>query len=63
MTTIWLQKSGRNGGFNVFLYKFPGRMKKIYIVAVVMIAVAIVLLTSTARDVSTYGTFADAQPF
>lgn len=35
-------------------------MKKIYIVAVVMIVVAIGLLTSTAKDVSTYGTFADA---
>lgn len=35
-------------------------MKKIYIVAVLMIAVAIVLLTSTAKDVSKYGTFAEA---
>lgn len=35
-------------------------MKKIYLVAVAMIVVAIVLLTSTAKDVSTYGTFADA---
>jgi cytochrome c-type biogenesis protein CcmE len=35
-------------------------MKKIYLVAAVMIVVAIVLLTSTAKDVSTYGTFADA---
>jgi cytochrome c-type biogenesis protein CcmE len=35
-------------------------MKKIYIVAIAMIAVAIVLLTSTAKEVSTYGTFAEA---
>lgn len=35
-------------------------MKKIYLVAAVMIVVAIVLLTSTAKDVSTYGTFGEA---
>jgi|GEM_PF-3648289 cytochrome c-type biogenesis protein CcmE len=35
-------------------------MKKIYIVAIAMIAVAIVLLTSTAKEVSTYGTFVEA---
>ena len=36
-------------------------MKKIYIVAIVMISVAIVLLTNSAKDVSTYGTFSEAR--
>ncbi len=35
-------------------------MKKIYIVAGVMIAAAIALLMNAAKDVSTYGTFAEA---
>lgn len=35
-------------------------MKKIYIIAIVMIAAAIVLLTTAAEDMSTYATFADA---
>ncbi|NBC06720.1 MAG: cytochrome c maturation protein CcmE [Bacteroidetes bacterium] len=35
-------------------------MKKIYIVAIVMVAVAIGLLTSAADDMSTYATFEDA---
>lgn len=35
-------------------------MKKIYIVAGVMVIVAIALLMSTAQDLSTYGTFAEA---
>jgi cytochrome c-type biogenesis protein CcmE len=36
-------------------------MKKIYIVAIVMVVVAIGMLTSAADDMSTYATFADAQ--
>lgn len=36
-------------------------MKKIYIVAIVMVAVAIGLLTTAADDMSTYATFQDAQ--
>ncbi len=36
-------------------------MKKLYIVAIVMVAVAIGMLTSAADDMSTYATFADAQ--
>ncbi len=36
-------------------------MKKIYIVAVVMIAVAIGLLTNASSDVSTYSSFEDAR--
>jgi cytochrome c-type biogenesis protein CcmE len=35
-------------------------MKKIYIVGILMIAAAIVLLTTAAEDMSTYATFADA---
>jgi cytochrome c-type biogenesis protein CcmE len=35
-------------------------MKKIYIVAIVMVAVAIGLLTSAADDMSTYATFGEA---
>ncbi|MFQ5447075.1 MAG: cytochrome c maturation protein CcmE [Saprospiraceae bacterium] len=35
-------------------------MKKIYIVAIVMIAIAIALLTNAAGDMSTYSTFKDA---
>lgn len=35
-------------------------MKKIYIIAGVMIAVAFVLLTTAAEDLSTYSTFAEA---
>jgi cytochrome c-type biogenesis protein CcmE len=35
-------------------------MKKIYIVGIVMIAVAIAMLTMAAEDLSTYATFADA---
>lgn len=35
-------------------------MKKIYVIAGVMIAVAIALLMNTAKDMSTYGTFAEA---
>jgi cytochrome c-type biogenesis protein CcmE len=35
-------------------------MKKIYIVAIVMVAVAIGLLTTAADDMSTYATFTDA---
>jgi cytochrome c-type biogenesis protein CcmE len=35
-------------------------MKKIYIVAIVMVAVAIVMLTTAADDMSTYATFKDA---
>lgn len=35
-------------------------MKKIYIIAIVMIAAAIVLLTTAAEDMSTYATFTDA---
>ncbi|MCB0568613.1 MAG: cytochrome c maturation protein CcmE [Phaeodactylibacter sp.] len=35
-------------------------MKKIYIIAIVMIAAAIILLTTAAEDMSTYSTFADA---
>ena len=35
-------------------------MKKIYIVAGVMVIVAIALLMSTAQDLSTYGTFSEA---
>ncbi|MBK7870453.1 MAG: cytochrome c maturation protein CcmE [Saprospiraceae bacterium] len=35
-------------------------MKKIYIIAGVMVVAAIALLMSTAKDVSTYGTFAEA---
>ncbi len=36
-------------------------MKKIYIVAIVMIAVAIGLLTNAAKDVSTYSSFEEAR--
>ncbi len=35
-------------------------MKKIYVIAGVMIIAAIALLMNTAKDVSTYGTFAEA---
>lgn len=35
-------------------------MKKIYIVGILMIAAAIVLLTTAAEDMSTYANFADA---
>jgi cytochrome c-type biogenesis protein CcmE len=35
-------------------------MKKIYIVGILMIAAAIVLLTTAADDMSTYATFSDA---
>ncbi|HQU60848.1 MAG: cytochrome c maturation protein CcmE [Phaeodactylibacter sp.] len=35
-------------------------MKKIYIIAIVMIAAAIVLLTTAAEDMSTYANFKDA---
>lgn len=35
-------------------------MKKIYIIAILMVAAAIVLLTSAAEDMSTYGNFSDA---
>ncbi|MDP4711708.1 MAG: cytochrome c maturation protein CcmE [Saprospiraceae bacterium] len=35
-------------------------MKKIYIIAVLMIVASIVILTSAADDMSTYATFADA---
>ncbi len=35
-------------------------MKKIYVIAGVMVIVAIALLMSTAQDLSTYGTFAEA---
>lgn len=35
-------------------------MKKIYVIAGIMIAVAIALLMNTAKDMSTYGTFAEA---
>ncbi|MCG8327487.1 MAG: cytochrome c maturation protein CcmE [Chitinophagales bacterium] len=35
-------------------------MKKIYIVAIVMVAVAIGLLTTAAEDMSTYATFEEA---
>ncbi len=35
-------------------------MKKIYVIAIVMIAAAIVLLTTAAEDMSTYATFTDA---
>ncbi|MCI5082297.1 MAG: cytochrome c maturation protein CcmE [Saprospiraceae bacterium] len=35
-------------------------MKKIYIVAIVMVAVAIALLTNAAEDMSTYSTFSQA---
>lgn len=35
-------------------------MKKIYIVAIVMVGVAIAMLTSAADDMSTYATFEDA---
>ena len=35
-------------------------MKKIYIVAILMVAAAIALLTSAADDMSTYATFAEA---
>jgi cytochrome c-type biogenesis protein CcmE len=35
-------------------------MKKIYIVAIIMVAVAIGLLTNAAEDMSTYATFAEA---
>jgi cytochrome c-type biogenesis protein CcmE len=37
------------------------KIKKIYIVAVVMIGVAIALLTTSSDDLSTYATFAEAQ--
>lgn len=36
-------------------------MKKIYIVGIAMIVVAIALLTTAADDMSTYATFADAK--
>jgi len=36
-------------------------MKKIYIVGIAMIAVAIALLTTAAEDLSTYATFKDAR--
>lgn len=36
-------------------------MKRIYIVAIIMIGVAIALLINAANDVSTYATFADAE--
>ncbi len=36
-------------------------MKKIHIIAIVMIAVAIGLLTTAAEDMSTYATFAQAE--
>jgi len=36
-------------------------MKKIYIVGIAMIAVAIALLTTAAEDMSTYATFEDAR--
>lgn len=36
-------------------------MKKIYIIAIIMVAVAIAMLTSAADDMSTYATFADAE--
>lgn len=36
-------------------------MKKIYIVAVVMIAVAITLLMNSSQELSTYATFTEAQ--
>ncbi len=36
-------------------------MKKIYIVAIVMISVAIALLTNAAGDMSTYATFKEAK--
>ncbi|MCR9099796.1 MAG: cytochrome c maturation protein CcmE [bacterium] len=36
-------------------------MKKIYIIAIIMVGVAIVMLTSAADDMSTYATFADAE--
>lgn len=35
-------------------------MKKIYVVAIVMIGVAIALLTNASKDVSTYSSFQDA---
>ena len=35
-------------------------MKKIYIIAVLMIVASIIILTSAADDMSTYATFADA---
>lgn len=44
----------------LILLKFPD-MKKIYIVAIVMIAVAIALLTNAASDVSTYSSFEEAR--
>lgn len=36
-------------------------MKKIYIIAIIMVGVAIAMLTSAADDMSTYATFADAE--
>jgi cytochrome c-type biogenesis protein CcmE len=36
-------------------------MKKIYIIAIIMVVVAIAMLTSAADDMSTYATFADAE--
>lgn len=36
-------------------------MKKIYIIAIIMVGVAIAMLTSAANDMSTYATFADAE--
>jgi cytochrome c-type biogenesis protein CcmE len=45
---------------SVYFYKKIQAMKKIYIVAVVMIAVAIALLTNAAGDMSTYASFKDA---
>lgn len=36
-------------------------MKKIYIIAILMVAAAIVILTTAAEDMSTYSTFAQAR--
>jgi cytochrome c-type biogenesis protein CcmE len=36
-------------------------MKKIYIIAIIMVGVAIAMLTSAADDMSTYATFSDAE--
>lgn len=36
-------------------------MKKVYIVAVIMVGAAIALLTNASKDVSTYSSFQDAQ--
>ena len=35
-------------------------MKRIYLIAGVMVAIAIALLVNSAKDMSTYGSFADA---